>query len=223
MTKKLKLMGTKRGMTQRFDEKGNVITCTVIHAEPNVVCQIKRKESDGYNALQIGYQKLVTKDPRTIQKRVSNQLLGHYKKAGVEPRRHLSEARLENVDEFEVGQEFGVQLFNEVTFIDVVGTSKGKGFQGVIKRHNFGGGPAAHGSGFHRHGGSTGMRSTPGRCLPGTKKAGRMGNERVTVQNLRVVAVDEARNLLIVEGSVPGAKGSLVHIAPACKKQKVKK
>ena len=127
------------------------------------------------------------------------------------------------MDEYEVGQELGLQLFNEGAFIDVTGTSKGKGFQGVIKRHNFKGGPAAHGSGFHRHGGSTGMRSTPGRCLPGTKKAGRMGNERVTVQNLRVVAVDEARNLLIVAGAIPGARGSLVHITPAIKKQKVKK
>ncbi|MCH9610451.1 MAG: 50S ribosomal protein L3 [Chlamydiales bacterium] len=223
MTKKLKLMGTKRGMTQRFDDKGNVITCTVIHAEPNIVCQIKRKESDGYNALQLGYEKLVTKDPRTIQKRVSNQLLGHFKKASVEPRRFLSEARIENVDEFEVGQELSLNLFSEVGFIDVVGASKGKGFQGVIKRHNFRGGPAKHGSHFHRHAGSTGMRSTPGRCLPGTKKAGRMGNERVTIQNLRVVAVDEERNLLIVAGAIPGARGSLVHIAPALKKEKVKK
>lgn len=221
--KKLKLMGTKRGMTQRFDEKGNVVTCTVIHAEPNVVCQIKRKESDGYNALQLGYEKLTTKDPRTMQKRVSNQLLGHFKKASIEPRRYLSESRLESVDDYEVGQELGLQLFNEVGFIDVIGTSKGKGFQGVIKRHNFRGGPAAHGSGFHRHGGSTGMRSTPGRCLPGTKKAGRMGNERVTIQNLRVVAVDEARNLLIVAGAIPGARGSLVQMTPAIKKQKVKK
>lgn len=223
MSDRLKLMGTKRGMTQRFDEKGNVITCTVIHAEPNVICQIKRKESDGYNALQLGYQKLVAKDPRTIQKRVSNQLLGHFKKASIEPRRFLAEARIDNVDSYQVGQELGVQLFAEVAYVDVVGTSKGKGYQGVMKRHNFAGGPAAHGSGFHRHGGSTGMRSTPGRCLPGTKKAGRMGSERVTVQNLRIVAVDEARNLLVVAGAIPGAKGSLVQMIPALKKQKVKK
>jgi len=222
MIKKLKLMGTKRGMTQRFDDKGNVVTCTVIHAEPNVVTQIKRKESDGYNALQVGYGKLVTKDPRTMKKRVTNQLLGHFKKASVEPRRYLSESRIENVDEYSVGQELTIQLFNEVGFVDVVGMSKGKGYQGVIKRHNFAGGPAAHGSGFHRHSGSTGMRSTPGRCLPGGKKAGRMGYERVTIQNLRVVAVDEARNLLIVAGAIPGARGSLVHVVPALKK-KVKK
>ncbi len=222
MIKKLKLMGTKRGMTQRFDDKGNVVTCTVIHAEPNIVTQIKRKESDGYNALQVGYGKLATKDPRTMKKRVTNQLLGHFKKASVEPRRYLSESRIENVDEYSVGQELTIQLFSEVGFVDVVGMSKGKGYQGVIKRHNFAGGPAAHGSGFHRHSGSTGMRSTPGRCLPGGKKAGRMGYERVTVQNLRVVAVDEARNLLIVAGAIPGARGSLVHVVPALKK-KVKK
>lgn len=219
---KLKLMGKKRGMTQRFDDKGNVVICTVIHAEPNVVTQVKRKESDGYNALQLGYEKLATKDPRTLQRRVSNQLLGHFKKANVTPRRYLSEARMEDVAEYEVGQEFGIQLFNDVPYIDVTGVSKGKGFQGVIKRHNFGGGPAAHGSGFHRSGGSTGMRSTPGRTLPGQKKPGQMGSEKVTVQNLRVVAIDEARNLLIVEGAIPGARGSLVHIAPAKKKRKVK-
>lgn len=222
MAMKLKLMGKKRGMTQRFDDKGNVVTCTVIHAEPNVVTQIKRKESDGYNALQLGYEKLITKDSRTIQKRVSNQLLGHFKKANVEPRRYLSESRVDSVEGFEVGQEFNLKIFSDISHIDVSGVSKGKGFQGVIKRHNFGGGPAAHGSGFHRSGGSTGMRSTPGRTLPGTKKPGRMGADFVTVQNLRVVAVDEARNLLIVEGAIPGARGSLVHVAPAKKKQKVK-
>lgn len=114
-------------------------------------------------------------------------------------------------------------LFSDVIFVDVSGVSKGKGFQGVIKRHNFRGGPAAHGSGFHRHGGSTGMRSTPGRTLPDQKKAGRMGGENVTVQNLRVVGIDEGRNLLIVEGSIPGPRGSLVSVAPSMKKKAKKK
>ncbi len=219
----LKLMGRKRGMTQRFDESGNVVVCTVIHAEPNVVTQIKRRESDGYNALQLGFDKIITKDPRTVQKRVTKQLLGHFQKANIEPRRFLSEARIENVDEYTVGQEIGVTVFNDETFIDVCGVSKGKGFQGVIKRHNFKGGPAAHGSGFHRHGGSTGMRSTPGRTLPGQKKAGRMGNEKVTIQSLRVLLVDEGKNLIVVEGSVPGPQGGVVWMASAVKKKKKNK
>ncbi|NGX61556.1 MAG: 50S ribosomal protein L3 [Chlamydiae bacterium] len=214
----LKLMGKKRGMTQRFDEKGNVVVCTIIQAEPNVITQIKRKESDGYNALQLGYQKILTKDPRTVEKRMSRQLLGHFSKSEIQPRRFLSESRVEKVEEYEVGQEVGVSLFSEVSYVDVAGISKGKGFQGVIKRHGFKGGPAAHGSGFHRHGGSTGMRSTPGRCLPGQKKAGRMGGEQVTVQNLRVIGIDEEKNLLVVEGSIPGPRGGVVSVTPAKKK-----
>jgi len=210
-------------MTQRFDDKGNLVVCTVIHAEPSVITQIKRKESDGYNALQLGFDKLVTEDPRTIQKRVTKQLLGHFQKASVEPRRYLAESRINNIDDYSVGQELGVTLFSDVIYVDVSGVSKGKGYQGVIKRHHFSGGPASHGSGFHRHGGSTGMRSTPGRCLPGQKKAGRMGGENVTVQNLRVVGIDEARNLIIVEGSIPGARGSVVSVEPSIKKKQKKK
>lgn len=219
----LKLMGKKRGMTQRFDEAGNAVVCTVIHAEPNVITQIKTKESDGYNALQLGFEKIVTKDPRTVEKRVTKQLQGHFRKANVEPRRYLAETRVENVTEYAVGQELGVALFSEISHVDVSGFSKGKGYQGVIKRHGFAGGPGAHGSGFHRHGGSTGMRTTPGRVLPGQKKAGHMGAENVTVQNLRVVGVDESRNLIIVEGAIPGPRGGLVSLAPAKKKQKKKK
>ncbi len=219
----LKLMGKKRGMTQRFDDSGNIVVCTVIHAEPNVVTQIKKKDSDGYNALQLGFEKIVTEDSRTIQKRVSKQLLGHFQKAAIEPRRYLAESRIDNVEEYSVGQELGVSLFSDVLFVDVCGVSKGKGYQGVMKRYHFKGGPASHGSGFHRHGGSTGMRSTPGRCLPGQKKAGRMGNDQVTVQNLRVVGIDEGRNLIIVEGSVPGPRGGLVSLVPSRKKQEKKK
>jgi large subunit ribosomal protein L3 len=214
----LKIMGKKRGMTQLFDEAGNVVACTVIHAEPNVITQIKRKESDGYDALQLGFEKIVTKDPRTVQKRVTKQLLGHFQKANVAPRRYLAEARVSNVDEFQIGQELDLTLFSEISYIDVSGVSKGKGYQGVIKRHKFSGGPAAHGSGFHRHAGSTGMRSTPGRCLPGGKKAGRMGGEVVTVQNLKVVRVDVGRNLIIVEGAVPGPCGGVISFSPAKKK-----
>lgn len=218
----LKLMGKKRGMTQRFDANGNVVVCTVIHAEPNVITQIKRKETDGYCALQLGFEKIETKDPRTVEKRLTKQVLGHYKKANVQPCRHLAETRVDDVESFNVGQELDLSLFADISHIDVTGVSKGKGFQGVIKRYNFAGGPAAHGSGFHRHGGSTGMRSTPGRTLPGQKKAGRMGTDVVTVQNLRVVGVDTQRHLLIVEGAIPGPKGALVSFEPAKKKQKKK-
>ena len=216
----LKLMGKKRGMSQRFDKSGNVVVCTVIHAEPNVITQIKRKESDGYDALQLGYDEVVVKDERTIAKRVSKPLLGHFQKAKVAPRRYLTESRVPDVDAYSVGQEIGISLFSEELFVDVSGISKGKGFQGVIKRHNFKGGPAAHGSGFHRTGGSTGMRSTPGRTLPGQKKPGRMGAEKVTIQSLKVVMVDESKNLIVVEGSVPGPQGGVVWIAPAIKKKK---
>lgn len=206
-------------MTKRFDKTGNVIVCTVIHAEPNVITQIKTKESDGYNALQVGFEKHVANDPRTIEKRVSKPLFGHFKKADIPPRKHLAESRLDNVEDFAVGQEISVDYFSDINFVDVTGQSKGKGFQGVMKRYGFKGGPAAHGSGFHRHGGSTGMRSDPGRCFPGTKKAGRMGGERVTVENLRVVGVDIGRNLILIEGSVPGPQGGLVLLAPAKKKK----
>lgn len=215
----LKLMGKKRGMTQIFDEAGNVVTCTVIHAEPNIITQIKSKEADGYNALQLGFEKIVVNDPRTMDQRVTKPLLGHFRKANIEPRRFLSETRVENLDGYNVGQELNVTLFTEVSHVDVSGVSKGKGFQGVIKRYGFSGGPASHGSGFHRHGGSTGMRTSPGRTLPGIKKAGRMGADHVTVQNLKVIRVDAERHLLLVEGAVPGPVGGLVLFAPARKKR----
>lgn len=220
MTRKMvKLMGRKRGMIQLFDDKGRVVPCTVIEVEPNVVTQLKTEETDGYNAIQLGFDQIKTKDPRTIERRVSNPLLGHFKKSSSAPRRHLSESRLDKVDEYSLGQEVGLEVFNEVEYIDATAFSKGKGYQGVIKRHNFAGGPASHGSGFHRHGGSTGMRSTPGRCLPRQKMAGHMGNEQKTVQNLRVISVDPAENIIVVEGAVPGARDGLVHISPAIKRQ----
>lgn len=218
MTKKIvKLMGKKRGMTQVFDDKGRVIPCTVIEIQPNVVTQIKTKEKDGYVALQLGSEAIVTKDPRTIEKRVSKPLRGHFKKASVAPQRYLAESRLEDVEGYSLGQQIGLEVLEGIEFVDAAGISKGKGYQGVIKRHNFAGGPASHGSGFHRHGGSTGMRSTPGRGLPGQKMAGHMGCEKTTVQGLRVVSVDLAENIIVVEGAVPGASNSLVFISPAIK------
>jgi large subunit ribosomal protein L3 len=219
----LKLMGKKRGMSQLFDKKENAVVCTVIEVEPNVVTQIKTKANDGYDAVQLGFETVVTKDPRTVIKRVKKPLIGHYKKASVAPRRHLAESRLDKGEEYALGQEIGVAYFANETFLDVTGQSKGKGYQGVIKLHGFAGGPAAHGSSFHRHMGSTGMRSTPGRCLPGGKRASHMGDEQKTVQSLEVVQVIEDKNLIIVRGSVPGAVNGLVYISHAIKKAAPKK
>jgi len=210
----LKLMGIKKGMSRIYDKSGNLVVCTVISAEPNVVSQIKRVEKDGYNAIQLSAVKV----PASKTRGVTKPLQGHFKKAGIEPRKHLVESRIENPDEFQIGQEIGVDYFSENEFVDIAGDSKGKGYQGVIKRHHFAGGPAAHGSGFHRHGGSTGMRTSPGRCLPGQKKAGRMGNDRITLQNLKVVAVDAEKGLIVIQGAIPGARGGLVYIAKAVKK-----
>jgi len=217
------LLGKKRGMTQLFDDKGNIVVCTVIEVEPNVVTQIKTKEKDGYNAIQLGFDKVRGKTQYTISSRVSKPLLGHYKKAGVEPRKHLIESKTDFTEEFGLGQEITIGAFEEIKFVDATAVSKGKGYQGVMKRHNFAGGPASHGSGFHRHAGSTGMRSTPGRGLPGGKKAGQMGNEKVTVQNLQVVRVDVENQLILLKGQVPGPRNGLVHIKQAVKKTANKK
>lgn len=212
----LNLLGKKKGMTRIFDENGNIVVCTVIHAEPNVVVQIKEEEKDGYKALQIGGFKV----PESKKRNVSKPLVGHFAKAKVEPRRRLLESRIDNTEGYELGQEIGLDYFADCCYVDVTGTSKGKGYQGVMKRHGFAGGPAAHGSGFHRHAGSTGMRSTPGRCLPGRKMAGQMGNERVASMNLKVVKIDSEKQVILVKGAVPGARNSLVYIRKSIKKQK---
>ena len=217
----LKLMGKKRGMTQLFDDQGRVVPCTVIEIEPNVVTQLKSKERDGYVAVQLGFEKVVTSDPRTVVRRLGKPVVGHFKKSGLEPRRHLSETRLSETSAFSVGQEFGVDLFQSVAHVDVQGVTKGRGYQGVMKKFGFAGGPAAHGSGFHRHAGSTGMRSTPGRCFPGGKRASRLGFVRVTVQNLPVVKIDVEKRVIVVKGSIPGPRNGLVYVAPAVKKEPV--
>lgn len=210
----LNLMGKKKGMMQRFDKSGNVVVCTVIHAEPNVISQIITKEKQGYNAVRLSAFRLVG----TKKNRISKPLRDAFAKNNLDPGRKSKESRIEDVSSYAIGQEVGVEYFSDVEYVDVTGISKGKGYQGVIKRHNFSGGPAAHGSGFHRHGGSCGMRSSPGRCLPGQKKAGRMGGERVTVQNLKVVGVDVEKQVILVEGAVPGANDSMVYIAKAKKR-----
>lgn len=218
-----KLMGKKRGMMHLFDDQGNMVVCTVIEAQPNVVTQVKTVEKDGYNAIQLGFDKIVVNDPYTMNKRCTKPLQGHFKKAGVEPRRYLRECRLESLDGFELGKEITVADFAEFSHVDVEGVSKGKGYQGVMKLHNFSGGPASHGSGFHRHAGSTGQRSTPGRSLPNSPRASHMGADKMTVQNVRIVAVHPEENVILVEGQVPGAKNAFVCLTPAVKKSVKKK
>ena len=217
----LNLMGKKRGMTKIFDEEGYIVPCTVIEIEPNVVTQIKTVETDGYNAIQTAYEIVTAKDPRRKEKRSTKPLQGHYKKAGVEPRRYSTESRVESTEEYQLGQELGVAMFKETKFVDAIAISKGKGFQGGMKLHNFAGGDASHGaSKDHRSLGSTGMRSTPGRCFKGGKRASHMGMDRVTVQNLKVVDVIEEENLILVRGAVAGPKNGLVTIRKAKKKRK---
>jgi large subunit ribosomal protein L3 len=215
----LKLMGKKRGMTRLFDENGNHVVCTVIFAEPNIITQIKRKDTDGYEAVQLSAFKVKP----SKAKNVSKPLQGHFAKAGVEARTESAESRVESAEAFQVGQEISIGYFSDAKYVDVSGLSKGKGYQGVIKRHHFAGGPASHGSGFHRHGGSCGMRTSPGRCLPGQKKAGRMGSDKVTLQNLRIVSIDEGKQVIIIEGAIPGARGGTVYITKSAKKKSQKK
>jgi large subunit ribosomal protein L3 len=212
-----KLMGKKCGMVRVYDKDGKSLACTLIHVEPNVVTQLKTRAIDGYEAIQLATHKVETKDPRTVEKRISRPLLGHYKKAAVAPRKNLHEMKVDDSSQYALGQELTVSLFEGAKYVDVIGTSKGKGYQGVIKKYGFSGGPAAHGSGFHRHAGSTGMRSSPGRCLPGGPRPSHMGDEKKTVQSLRVVAIDADKGLVIVEGSIPGAKNSVVVVCDAMK------
>jgi large subunit ribosomal protein L3 len=217
-----KLMGKKCGMVRLFAKDGKAVACTLIRVDTNVVAQIKTKSIDGYEAIQLAAEKIVVNDQRTVQKRVSMPLLGHYKKSGVNPAKRLHEMLVDDASSYSVGQSLGVSLFDGAEYVDVVGTSKGRGFQGVMKKYGFAGGPASHGSGFHRHAGSTGMRSSPGRCLQGGPRPSHMGDQRKTVQNMKVFAIDAEKGLIIVEGSVPGSNNSYVFVCDA-KKQHAKK
>jgi large subunit ribosomal protein L3 len=208
----LTLIGQKKGMAQVFDQDGKLVVCTVILAEPNTVLQIKRKEMHGYNGIQLGGVRMT----KAQVDRAKKPDKGFFVKANLEPCRVIRESRIDEVDQYQVGQQIDATLFNDAKFVDVEGVSKGKGFQGVIKLHRMSGGPASHGSGFHRHMGSTGMRSTPGRCFPGGKRPSRMGGDQKTVQNLRVVAVKG--NILLVEGAVPGARSGIVYIRKSIKR-----
>lgn len=206
------LLGTKLGMTQVWDENGNVVPVTVVEVAPNVVTQIRNLETDGYEAVQIAAGQI---DPR----KVNQPTAGHFAKAGVTPRRHVTEIRTADAQSYELGQELTVdQTFEAGQLVDVVGTSKGKGFAGVMKRHNFGGGRASHGAHRnHRKPGGIGASATPGRVFKGKKMAGRMGGERVTVMNLKVHAIDAERGVVLIKGAVPGARGRLVFIRNAVK------
>ena len=200
------LLGRKIGMTSVFSAEGKNIPCTVIEAGPCVVTQVKTVENDGYDAIQLGFEDKKDKHTPNAEK-------GHFKKAGVSPKRHLAEFKGFGND-YKAGSEIKVDLFNDTVYVDVIGKSKGKGFQGVVKRHGFGGvGQSTHGQHNRlRAPGSIGACSYPAKVFKGTRMAGQMGNERVTVQNLQVIKVIPEHNLLLLKGSVPGCKGSIVAI-----------
>ncbi|MEU1206872.1 50S ribosomal protein L3 [Nocardia sp. NPDC005825] len=205
------ILGTKLGMTQVFDEKNRVVPVTVVKAGPNVVTQIRTQERDGYAAIQVAYGAI---DPRKVNKPVS----GQFAKAGVTPRRHIAELRVADAAAFEVGQEINADAFEEGSYVDVTGTSKGKGFAGTMKRHGFRGQGASHGAqAVHRRPGSIGGCSTPGRVFKGMRMSGRMGNDRVTTQNLSVHKVDAENGLLLIKGAIPGRTGGIVIVKSAVK------
>jgi len=206
------LLGKKIGMTQVFDETGKVIPVTVVKAGPNVVLQKKEITTDGYTAVQLGFE-----DKR--ESLANKPEKGHVKKANTSPKRYIREIRDIDADKYQVGQSLNVDLFNDGEIVDVIGTSKGKGFTGAIKRYNQHRGPMAHGSGYHRGAGSLGSIA-PARVFKGMHAAGRMGHERVTIQNLQIVRVDSERNLLLIKGAIPGPNNSFVIVKSAIKQVK---
>ena len=206
------VLGEKLGMTQVYDDEGRIVPVTVVLAGPNVVTQVRSTETDGYSAVQLGFGQI---DPRKVNK----PLAGHFEKAGVTPRRYLVELRTDDAAEYTLGQEVLVSTFEAGQKIDVTGTSKGKGFAGVMKRHGFAGLGAGHGvQRKHRSPGSIGGCATPGRVFKGLRMAGRMGSARKTIQNLTVHSVDAEKNLILIKGAVPGPNGGLVLVRNAVKK-----
>ena len=206
------LLGKKIGMTQIFTEDGQVVPVTVVEAGPEVVTQIKTVETDGYNAVQVGYE-----DQKAH--RVNKPMTGHYEKAGVAPKKHLAEFRIEDGETYELGQEITVADFEEGMKIDITGISKGKGTQGNIKRHGHHRGPMSHGSKHKRLAGALAAGTYPSRVFKGNKAPGRMGRDKISVQNVVLVKVIADRNLMLVKGAVPGKKGGVVRIRPAIKGQ----
>lgn len=204
------LIGKKLGMTQVFVGGEELVPVTVVRAGPCTVVQKKTMDVDGYNAIQIGFGELKAH-------RVNKPESGHFKKVDASPKRILKEIRVENVDDYDIGQILGANLFKPGDIVDVTGTTKGKGYQGVMKRHGFGGGRATHGSMFHRAPGAIGAHTEPGRVFKGKKLPGQMGHKRVTVQNLQIVDVDSDRNILLIRGAVPGAKNGAILLRNAVK------
>ena len=205
------LLGKKLGMTQIFDENNHVVPVTVVEAGPCVITQIRTQETDGYTAIQIAYGDI---DPRKVKKPQA----GHFNKAGVTPRRHVAEIRMDDVSGYELGQEITANIFDGITFVDVTGITKGKGFAGGMKRHGFAGQGAGHGNqASHRRVGGIGACATPGRVFKGKRMAGRMGQDRVTTQNLKIQKIDADANLILIKGAIPGNRGGLVTVKTAVK------
>jgi len=210
----IKLIGKKRKMIQAFDEKGNMVVCTIVEAMPNFIVQIKNKDTDGYNAVQIG---------AGSNKKPNKAIKGHFDKAKLSPLKELLESKVDNIEEYSVGSELKADYFEKGDYVDIIGKSKGKGFQGLMKLHNFAGMNATHGcSRSHRLGGSTGWIAGPGRCFPGGKRASRMGGDRITVQNLLIIDVDVEKNILLIKGAIPGMRNSLIYILRSRQKIKAK-
>ena len=208
---KIGLLGRKIGMTRVYDSNGKATPVTVIEAGGNSVVQVKTPEKEGYSAIQVGFE-------TQKESRLNKAELGHFKKAAVEPKKLLREFRLPDEAQVTGDVDLSVNQFQPGEFVDIIGRSKGKGFQGVVKKHNFAGQPAAHGSKMHRRNGAIGNRSTPGRVWKNMGMPGHLGDERVTVQNLRVVQVRSEENVILISGAVPGANGSYVVVRPAKKK-----
>lgn len=204
----LGLLGNKIGMTQIFNESGNVVPVTIVKVGPCVVTQIKTVLSDGYNAIQIGYLNVSNKV-------LTQPELGHLQKSNIQPLKYLKEFRVNNPEDFTVGQIITASSFNEGQLIDITGKSSGKGFSGLQKRHNFARGPMTHGSKNHRAPGSIGMGTHPGRVLPGKRMAGQLGNKTVNIKKLKIIQVNTEENILVIKGSVPGKPGNLLNIKPS--------
>ena len=202
------LLGNKIGMTQIFDESGNIIPVTILKVGPCVITQIKTAEKDGYTAIQVGYS-------NTESKSLTQPELGHLQKSNIQPLKYLKEFRIESDHQFEVGQVLTVETLSTGQFVNIQGKSIGKGFTGLQKRHNFTRGPMTHGSKNHRAPGSIGMGTTPGRVLPGKKMAGQLGNKITTIKKLKVVQFNLEENILVIKGSVPGKPGNLISIVPS--------
>ncbi len=202
------LLGNKIGMTQIFDESGNIVPVTILKVGPCIITQIKTEMKDGYNAIQVGYS-------NTSNKSLTQSELGHLHKSNIQPLKYLKEFRVDTVDEFEVGQVLNVDLLSINQLVNIKGKTVGKGFSGLQKRHNFTRGPMTHGSKNHRAPGSIGMGTTPGRVLPGKKMAGQLGNKLTTIKKLKVIQLSSEENILIIKGSVPGKPGNLLSITPS--------